>query len=334
MKLLSFVIPAYKSANTIKFVVNEIKEAVMLRQEYNYEIIIVNDCSPDNLSETLAEIVKENPKVKVINLAKNAGQHNALMAGYANTSGDIIISLDDDGQTSPSETFKLIDKLNEGFDVVFARYPRKKHSFFRNSGSKLNDLMARWLLGKPKKLFLSSFFAAERFVINEILKYHYPYTYVTGLILRTTGNIANVDVEHKPRKEGKTTYSFKKLISLWLNGFTAFSVKPLRISLFFGIIFALLGFAFGITTIVNKIISPSVPAGWSSTATILGFGIGFILILLGLLGEYIGRIYLSINNNPQYVIKSKITAEPETMDTAPCAGQASETNSVPPCNKS
>ena len=302
---ISFVIPCYGSESTITNVINEIN-AVVDVSEYKYEIILVNDSSPDEVIKVIKGLALADKKIKVIDLAKNFGQHSALMAGYAHASGDILVSLDDDGQTPANEVFNLIKKLNEGYDVVVARYPDKKHNVLRNIGSYINDVMAQVLIGKPKDLYLSSFFVVKRFVINEMLNYKNSYPYIAGLLLRTTNKIANVDVTHRDRSNGKSGYTFSKLLSLWINGFTAFSVKPLRISISFGIIFAVIGFIVGIYTVINKFLNPSVPLGWSSTTALLSFLGGIILIVLGMVGEYVGRIYISINNNPQYVIRETI----------------------------
>ncbi len=302
--ILSFIIPCYGSEKTITNVINEIN-LVVSASEHNYEIILVNDSSPDGVIEVIKKLALVNKKIKVLDLARNFGQHSALMAGYAHTSGDIIISLDDDGQIPVNEVFNLITKLDEGYDVVIARYLDKKHNVFRNLGSYINDIMAQVLIGKPKDLYLSSFFVAKRFVINEMINYKNSYPYISGLLLRTTNKIANVDVTHRARGIGKSGYTFGKLLSLWINGFTAFSVKPLRISISLGAIFAVIGFVVGIYTVINKFLNPNVPLGWSSTTALLSFLGGIILIVLGMIGEYVGRIYISINNSPQYVIREK-----------------------------
>lgn len=307
--LISIVIPCYGSEETIYDVVNEIRDTILNKENYDYEIILVNDNSPDNVSKKLNDLAECDYKIKVINLAKNFGQHSALMAGYSYSGGDIVISLDDDGQTPANEVFKLIDKLDEGYDVIFARYESKKHSIFRNFGSYINDIMATILIDKPKNIYLSSYFVAKSFVIEEIIKYDNSYPYISGLVLRTTNKIANVDVNHRNRKVGKSGYNLKGLLKLWINGFTAFSVKPLRISILVGIIFAFFGFVFGTYAIVNKFINSNVPIGWSSIMALLSFIGGIILVVLGIMGEYVGRIYISINNNPQYVIREKINLE-------------------------
>lgn len=302
---LSFVIPCYNSEKTITNVVKAIKLEVQNNSIQNYEIILVNDFSKDNTSIIIENLARESKNIIAINFSKNFGQHAALMAGFRHSSGDIVVYLDDDGQCPTNKIFDLIRPLNDGFDVSMADYGVKKQSKFKNFGSKINDIMAEHLVGKPKSLQLSNFGAIKRFVVDEIIKYQHCYPYVAGLILRTTSNIANVKMEENERKEGKSNYSLKKLLSLWLNGFTSFSVKPLRITTLIGVFFAAIGFVFGVYTIINKIfINNEVPVGYSTMVSLLTFFSGLTLMVLGMLGEYIGRIFLSLNNSPQYVIKS------------------------------
>lgn len=306
MMKISFVIPCYNSENTIKSVISEIVTIMKIHQGFSYEIILISDNSPDKVFEVIEQEGKNDINIKGIRLAKNFGQHAALMAGYSQCNGDIIVSLDDDGQTPADEVFNLIDKLQDGYDVVYASYGDKKHSIFRNMGSLFNDLMAEYLISKPKNLKVSSFFVARKYIIEEMIKYNKPYPYLLGLVLRATNNVSNIQVNHRERELGKSGYTFKKLISLWLNGFTAFSVKPLRIATFIGFIFAFAGFLFGTYIIVNKIFNPQILAGYSSLMSAILLVGGMIMLMLGIIGEYIGRIYISINNAPQYVIRDTI----------------------------
>lgn len=303
MKKLSFVIPCYGSELTLEDVINELNNTVYNKNDYEYEIILVNDCSPDNVNKKINLLSKKYNNIISIDLARNFGQHAALMAGYSYCTGDIVISLDDDGQTPIDEVFSLIDKLDEGYDVVYGSFNEKKHNSFRNFGSRINDLMAEVLIDKPKDLKVSSYFVARKFIIDEILKYKNSYPYILGLVLRSTRNICDVQVNHRRRIYGTSGYSLKKLLSLWLNGFTAFSVKPLRSATIIGFICALIGFLFGSYTVIHKLLNPSTPAGYSSLMAVILFVGGMIMLMLGLIGEYIGRIYISINNSPQYVIR-------------------------------
>lgn len=310
MEKISFVIPCYHSEHTIGAVVNEIVDTVNARGGYDYEIILVNDNSPDNVMKVITDISKQNPHVKGLDLSRNFGQHSAIMAGFTYLTGDIVVCLDDDGQTPANEMFKLIDKLGD-FDLVFAEYKSKQHSGFRNFGSKVNDLMARWLLSKPKDLKIMSYFACKRYVVDEVLRYENPYPYMSGLLLRATKKVCNVEVNHRERVEGSSGYSLRKLLLLWINGFTSFSVKPLRFATFLGFITAAAGFLFGLYVIIHKIVVPQSLMGWSSTMAVLLFIGGMLMLMLGMVGEYVGRIYLSINRSPQFVIRNKVGFEDE-----------------------
>lgn len=301
---LSIVIPCYGSEHTIEGVVEEIENTIQKRN-VEHEVILVNDCSPDHVWDKIVGLSQKYGFVHGVSFAKNFGQHSALMAGYRETTGDIVISMDDDGQTPADELFKLVDQIEAGYDVVYATYENKQHNIFRNLGSRLNDKMCNLLLGKPKGLMVTSYFAAKRFIIDEICRYNNSYTYVIGLVLRSTKNIGTVPVTHRKREEGSSGYTFGKLINLWLNGFTAFSVKPLRFATMAGIAIASLGFLGVIYIVINKMINPLVPLGWSSTTAALCIIGGLILFTLGMIGEYLGRVYISINDAPQYVIREK-----------------------------
>ena len=304
-KLLSFVIPCYRSQNTILKVVDEIERTVKTRDGYDYEIILVNDCSPDNVWSVIADLAKRNSRVTAINLAKNFGQHSALLAGYNHCSGDYVISLDDDGQTPADELYKLVDKLDEGFDVVYASYGEVHQNIIRRLGSNFAKAMSDYMFDiKGDKNHGSSYYIAKKFIIDEMIKYKNPYPYMGGLILRVTRNIGFVFVTHRDRMEGRSGYSFKGLVNLWLNGFTAFSVKPLRIGSYVGFLSSILGILYAIYIIIKKLfINPDLQTGWSSIISVVMIIGGIIMLMLGLIGEYIGRIYICINNSPQYVIK-------------------------------
>ena len=311
-KDISFVIPCYRSEQTIGNVVAEINTVMTEVVKKTYEIILVNDSSPDNTFETIRSLADNSDNIVGINLAKNFGQHAALMAGMRASRGDIVVCLDDDGQTPANEVYKLLDKLNEGYDVCYASYGHKQHNGFRNFGSKVNELMTRIMLGKPKELYISSYFAAKRFIVDDMLRYEQPYAYVIGLVLRATRNIANVPVDHRAREIGNSGYTLKKLLGLWFNGFTAFSIKPLRIATFIGGLTACTGFLYGLYTIIKKLIlMDSVQAGYSATMSVLVFVGGMIMLMLGMIGEYVGRMYICMNNSPQYVIKEVVGAKKE-----------------------
>ncbi len=302
MDKISVVIPCYNSEKTIGDVVDELETTLTGKAEH--EIILVCDC----LSEALWDIVKSLSKkyegrVKGIRFSKNFGQHAALMAGYRNVSGDVVVTMDDDGQSDPAGIFALVEKLNEGYDVAYSFYPSKKESLFRRLGSAINRKMCETLIDLPKDIEPMSFYAAKRYIIDEVVRYEGSFPYIGGLICRATTNMCNVTIEHRERAFGKSNYTIRKLLRLWMNGFTAFSVKPLEIASVIGFISALAGFVYAVVIIIRKIVLPDVPLGWSTlTALFLIIG-GLIMIMLGLIGEYIGRIYICISSSPQYVVR-------------------------------
>lgn len=312
MKKISFVIPCYGSEKTIEFVIDEIIENVEKRKDFDYEIITVNDASPDNVINVLKKLADKNSRIKVLDLAKNFGKHSAVMAGFSVVSGDYIVCLDDDGQCPMDRLWDLLEPvLSDRADYAMADYAKKKQSGFKNFGSVINSFMSRVLINKPKDLNFTNFKVIKRYIVDEMLKYDNPYPYIEGLTLRTTRNIATVPMEERDRYAGVGNFTFIKSLSLWMNGFTAFSVKPLRLATIVGIICAFIGFIFGVAVVVRKIFNPAVAMGYSSTMAVLLFIGGMIMLMLGLIGEYIGRIYISLNNSPQYVIRQKINIEEE-----------------------
>lgn len=309
MERISFVIPCYCSQNTLENVVREISGSMQSLSNYTYEVILVNDSSPDDTLFVIEKLAKQYPWIKGIDLARNFGQHAALMAGFREAKGDIVVCLDDDGQTPANEAPKLLDKIEQGYDVVYASYENKQHSAFRNWGSHINYKMTEIMLAKPKNLAITSYFAMRRFVLEEILRYEQCYPYVVGLVLRTTQNIANVQVNHRAREVGHSGYTLRKLIALWMNGFTSFSVKPLRIATYIGIVTAGAGFLYLLYIVICHFVNGTAPLGWSSTMAILLLLGGMILMVLGLIGEYVGRIFMCSNAAPQYVVRRVITGE-------------------------
>ena len=309
MKLVSFVIPCYRSEHTIAGVVEEINRAMAALPQYDHEIVLVNDCSPDGTFAVLERLARQDGRVCAVDLAKNFGQHAAILAGLSHTRGDFVVCLDDDGQTPADEVGKLLSKLEEGYDVVYASYEHKQHSKFRNWGTRINNKMTEIMLGKPKDLAIPSYRAAKRFIIEEMLNYKHCFPYVDGLFLRSTRKLCNVPVNHRQRQEGESGYTIGKLLSLWMNGFTSFSVKPLRLATYAGVITAMLGFIYAIYIIIKHFVDSSVPVGWSSTMALQLVLGGIILVVLGLVGEYIGRIYMCINASPQFVEREIVKKE-------------------------
>ena len=305
-KKVSFIIPCYRSEKTLESVITEIRDTMQTLTAYEYDIFLINDCSPDDTFSVIRRLCSQYENITGISLAKNFGQHAALMAGLRKSDGDIVVCLDDDGQTPANEVGKLLAGIEEGSDVVYAQYESKKHSAFRNFGSWMNDMMTRVMLGKPKDLHITSYFAVKRFVVESMLAYEKSYPYVIGLVLRATKNITNVPVNHRSREIGASGYTMKKLLGLWFNGFTAFSILPLRIATVAGSTFAGMGFLYGIYTIIKRLVNPAVPMGFSAIMSAIVFFGGMLMLMLGLVGEYVGRIYISINNSPQYVIREEV----------------------------
>lgn len=305
-KRISIVIPCYCSEKTIKAVVEEVIGEFEKQSDYEYEFILVNDCSKDHTGEVIRALSEENPAIVSVQFARNFGQHAALMAGFGKVSGEYVLCLDDDGQMPIESIFALIHELEKGADVAFGQYEEIKQRWYRNLGSQVNVWMTELLLEKPQGLYMSSFWAGKRFVIDEVLHYDAAYPYIGGLLLRVTRNMVSVPVKQRERAEGRSGYTFFKLVNLWMNGFTAFSVKPLRFATFCGIISAFFGFLYGIIMIIRKIINPDILLGYASLITVILFIGGMIMFLLGLLGEYIGRIYICLNRAPQYVAREII----------------------------
>lgn len=315
---VSFVIPCYRSQNTILSVIGEIEQTMAQRPALRYEIICVSDGSPDQVYEVIAARSAQDRHVRGFCLAKNFGQQAAIMAGLNASTGDKVVVLDDDGQTPADESFALLDALDEDNDVVYAsyRWAQKMHSRFRNFGTWMNETMLRILLKKPKGLEITSFWAAKRFAIDEICCYTGPYAYTEGLILRSFGRICNVPVRHRARLEGESGYTLTKLLALWLNGFTAFSVVPLRAASLLGVVSAVCGFLYMMYTVIHYFFDRDVPMGYPTLVSLILLLSGVILVMLGLLGEYVGRLYITANRAPQYVVRAACGAKEENGGTS------------------
>ena len=322
---LSFIIPCYGSEKTVSAVVKEIVFEMDRNGVGDYEVICVNDGSPDGVWGVLMDLCDAYAPVCALDLSKNMTRIPAVMAGLAHASGDVMVVLDDDGQCPMDRIMDLLKPLSGGADVAIAKYPEKKQSWFKNFGSRVNARMTEIMLEKPRALQFSNFLAIRRYVVDEILRYTNPYPYLTGLLLRTTSRIVNVEMEERERIAGTTTYTFQKLIALWMNGFTAFSVKPLRIATVVGCITALAGFLWGFVTVLRKVINPSnILAGYSSTMAVVLFVGGMLMLMLGLVGEYVGRIYISINKSPQYIVRSAYMGRIPEREPGADAGEGKE----------
>ena len=302
--LYSIVIPCYKSSRTIRKVVEMTMQEMDRLDRREYEFVLVDDCSPDD-GETMAALmglVRDYACVKVVELAKNAGQHNAVMAGLNEGSGEVFIAMDDDMQTHPSQLGKLLDEFDKGYDIVYGYYEHKEHSKFRNFGSYVNYMTVRILLKKPKDLKTSSFWVIRKFVRDYAVEYKSAYTHLQGLFLRTTRNISSVPIQHFKREVGTSNYTLKKLIKLWSN-ILGFSIVPLQMATYTGFFFSLIGILAAIGVIILKFVRPATYIGWPSMMATICFFSGLNLMFMGIIGEYVGRIFLGMSKNPQYVVR-------------------------------
>lgn len=299
--IISVVIPCYYSEATIAKVVNMTKEELVARG-FGYEFVLVNDGSDDGTFAEIEKLCQHDDRVVGVNLAKNVGQHGAIMAGLRQVSGDLVMVMDDDMQTHPSQCVKLIESMDDGCDVVFATYPKQKTAAWRRMGSAFTTWSMRVLTKRPKGIVSSSFFVMRRFVSDELTEYTGPYTYIQGLIFRTTWKIKNVEVEHYDREVGQSGYTLKTLIRLW-STVLGFSLLPLRFVFFFGLALGCVGFLAGVVLIIQRLLNDTIQMGWSSLMVAVLVCSGFIMVSIGLVGEYLGRLFMTANHAPQYVTK-------------------------------
>jgi undecaprenyl-phosphate 4-deoxy-4-formamido-L-arabinose transferase len=303
---LSLVIPVYNGSRTIGPLV---EQSIKIFGSTAFEIVLVNDGSKDDSEMVCAELAKKFPQnVTFVHLSRNFGEHSAVLAGFTQARGRYVAVLDDDGQNPPEEVVRMLDELKrKNYDVVYGHYIEKKHSRFRNLGSRFNDRIATLMLHKPKDLYLSSFKVMNRFLVNEITKYRGPYPYTDGLIYRVTRNIGQIPVEHRVSQSGASRYTLRRLVRLWLNMFLNFSIKPLRISVYVGLLASCLSILSLIAILIDKLwITKNVTVGIPTVLGSVVFFSGIQLMILGLVGEYLGRLYLDQTGTPQYVVRYRI----------------------------
>lgn len=309
MTIVSIAIPCYKSAQTIPTVVNDLRATITQREGFDYQIILVNDYPDDNTFDVIAALCREDPKIIGINLSRNFGQTTAKMAALPYVTGDILVYMDDDGQHPADQIFRLVDKILEGYDLVYARFPHKKHSLFKRATSWLNSKVLELNGSKPKGISISSYLALNRVSVDALKKYKSPFPSIGGYLSHVVRRVANVDMEHRDRLAGQSNYTLRKMLGLWLTGFTNFSTVPLRFSAFIGIGCAAIGFITGAIVVIRKLLNPAIAAGYTSIIALLLFLGGIIMMILGLCGEYIGRIYMTVSNMPQYETREVINAK-------------------------
>lgn len=306
---LSIVVPVYRSEGNLPELVAQIDTALS-QSDYaeNFELVLVNDCSPDDSWRVIENLAEQRSWVRGVSLRKNSGQHNATMAGLRFSRGNIIVVMDDDLQHSPSEILNLCQAIRAGNDVCYTRYVGRKHAAWKKIGSNFNDRVASWVLKKPRGLYLSSFKAFRREIADAIIAYDGPFTYVDGLILEVTNSIVAVDINHQDRFAGRGNYNLRRSISLWLKMATGSSVYPLRVATLAGFGVAAFSALVLMTITVERLLNPSMEPGWASViATMLLMG-GLQMVFMGILGEYVGRIYIRVNRSPQFVL-AKTTFE-------------------------
>ena len=300
---LSFVIPVYNSSETLGDVVEQIHA---LYGDVAFEVILVNDGSRDTSESVCVAAADTHPAtVTFVHRARNFGEHGAVLAGLHHARGEYVAILDDDGQNPPEEVRRLYDEIvAKGYDVVYGRYRVKQHGFLRNLGSALNDRLATWMLGKPRDLYLSSFKVLNRFLVDEVTTYSGAFPYIDGLILRATENIGQLDVEHRAREESQSGYTLRKLFVLWLNAFLNFSITPLRVSALLGAVTSLLSLFLLVLIVIDKLyINPGVTIGIPTVLLTVVFFAGVQLVILGAIGEYLGRLFLDHSKSPQFVVR-------------------------------
>lgn len=305
----SVVIPVYNGAATVSRVVDEVFG--VLEPLGNTEVVLVNDGSADTSAEVCRSLASARPgKVVFVNLSRNFGEHNAVLAGITHARGQRIAIIDDDGQNPPSEISVLLAEMDRGgFDVVYGRYERKQHDSWRNLGSRFNDMVATKLIGKPPNLYLCSFKVINRFVADHLRTHPTPYPYIDSMIFQCTQSIGQALVRHAQRVEGRSNYNLRRLILLWSNMLTTSSILPLRLAIWFGLGFAAFGFLSAVAIAVEAFLFPSDEQGWASLAMAVVVFSGIQLFALGIVGEYVGRIFQAGHRRP-FVVREVVGDTP------------------------
>ena len=304
---LSVVVPVYNGAATIGELVNALRA---LEIAGGLEIVLVVDGSPDNSLAVCKQLATEpGAPIVLLSLSRNYGEHNAVMAGLARARGSYVITMDDDLQNPPGEVRRLFEYARDGgYDAVYTYYEEKKHAAWRNLGSRFTNWCADHLIDKPRGLYLSSFRCLSAFVREQITAgYEGPFPYVDGLVFQVTQNVGRLQVQHLPRVEGRSNYTLARLFRLWLSMFSNFSVIPLRFATLFGIAFGALGALAAVIVIVEAISDNKPPQGWASLMVAVLVLAGVQLIVVGLIGEYLGRMFLAVNRKPQYLVREVFT---------------------------
>jgi undecaprenyl-phosphate 4-deoxy-4-formamido-L-arabinose transferase len=312
---LSIVVPVYQSAECLPELALRVQQEVSSHFE-KYELILVNDNSPDTSWDVILQLADQYDFITGVNLRKNVGQDNAIMAGLHYARGEVVIIMDDDLQHDPSDIPSLYEEAQNGFDVVYAHFKRKKQAFWKNVGSWFTDRVAMLMLGKPKRIYMSPYKAIRREVIDELIKYDGPYSYVDGLIFTITSNLTQIPATHHARFAGAGNYNLLKSIGVWLKLATCFSAIPLRIAMVVGGIISALSFVMGCYFLLKTLLWEQMPEGWPSLIVAVFFLGGIQLMGIGAVGEYIARIFITQNKRPQFTVKAihRSTKIPKTQD--------------------
>ena len=302
---LSIVIPVFNSEDCLRALASRLQEALS-PVAGAYEVLLVDDCSEDSSWIVVDELCREVDAFRGFRFRRNFGQDNAIMAGLANASGDIVVIMDDDLQHDPEDIKLLVENMDDNYDVCYGYFLTKKQTKIKNLGSWLNNLIANIVLRKPRILYLSPFKAIRRDIAKEVIKYQGPYPYVDGLILGVTSKVTQVALEHQFRYSGKGNYNIRASLRVWLRVLTSFSVAPLRLATVLGFVVSGIGFVFMAIYLVQWRLGIRGPAGWLTvTVAVLVLG-GVQLMSLGLIGEYIGRIFMSQNQTMQYIVDREV----------------------------
>ncbi len=306
--LISIVVPCYNSEHTIEPLVEACRQEFDHRNDYELEMVLVNDFSKDGTFEVIRKMAAKYPFVKGIDLAKNFGQHDALLCAFQYVTGELVVGMDDDLQNHPEQIHSLIAKLNEGYDVVFAKYKKRKYSFTRNITSAISQWLLHHLIDRPKDVEMSSFWVSRRFVIEEMKKYQGNDAFVQLLFVRTTRRIADLEIEHYSRKEGSSNYTFRKRMRLFLS-FMSFTTIPLQIATVLGTVFSVIGFIMAIVVFIRKLVHPEIAVGWSSLMCLMLFVAGITMLMLGIIGNYVGKMVMTLNRTPMFVAREELNVE-------------------------
>ena len=307
---ISICIPCYRSAKTLPTVVASVQAEFKKHPEYDYQFVLVNDGSPDNTFAVIKSLAAEHDNIIGVDLTRNYGQVSAKLAALQYADGDVIVFMDDDGQHPAEGIFALLDKMQEGdYDVVYAHFANKKASGFKKITSDMHNKLAEKMGSKPKGVHRSSFSAWSRPVAEAMKEYHSPFASVGSYLMHVTTKYADVPVEHKARLEGKSGYTLKKLFAMWFNIFFSFSMIPLRLTTYIGSICSAVAFIWGLVLIIRKLIRPTIIAGYTSTVVITLLVGGLVMLFLGVIGEFVGRIYMTVSDMPQFYVRKVVGSD-------------------------